>query len=63
MKPTDAKLVAGYLLHNFDSFSEYLEKEHAIDPVEATQIVEAIAGETDGAIPTCTEQFSGFIGE
>jgi len=63
MKPTDAKLVADYLLQDFERFSDYLANEHAIDPTEATQIVEAIAGETAGAIPTCTEQFSGFVGE
>jgi hypothetical protein len=63
MKPTDAKLVADYLLQDFERFSDYLSNEHAIDSTEATQIVEAIAGETGGAIPTCTEQFSGFVGE
>ena len=63
MKPTDAKLVHGFLLRDFESFTEYLENEHAIDPTEASLILDAIAGETDGTIPTCTEQFSGFVGE
>ena len=62
MKPTDAKLVAGFLLQDIDRFMKYLE-DCSIDPTEASLIVDAIAGETAGAIPTCTEQFSGFIGE
>ena len=62
MKPIDAKLVAGFLLEDLDRFMNYLE-ECSFDPTEASQIVEAVAEESDGAIPTCTEQFSGFIGE
>jgi hypothetical protein len=62
MKPTDAKLVAGFLLQDIDRFMDYLE-ECSIDPTEASLILDAIAGETGGAIPTCTEQFSGFVGE
>jgi len=62
MKPTDAKLVAGFLLQDLDRFMDYLE-DCSIEPTEASQIVEAVAEESDGAIPTCTEQFSGFVGE
>ena len=62
MKPIDAKLVAGFLIQDLDRFMHYLE-DCAIDPTEASQIVEAVAEESDGAIPTCAEQFSGFIGE
>jgi hypothetical protein len=62
MKPNDAKLVAGFLLQEFDRFADYLNSLE-IEPTEATMIVEEIAGESDGRIPTCMEQFSGFIGE
>ena len=62
MKPIDAKLVAGFLLQDLDRFMNYLE-EYSIDPTEASQIVEAVADESEGAIPTCTEQFSDFIVE
>ncbi|WP_319406151.1 hypothetical protein [uncultured Desulfosarcina sp.] len=62
MKPTDAHLVAGFLLREFDRFAAFLD-DCAIDPVEASMIIEEIAGESGGGIPTCIEQFSGFIGE
>lgn len=62
MKPIDAKLVAGFLLQEFDRFSAYLD-DCSIEPTEASMIIEEIAGESDGRIPTCMEQFSGFIGE
>ena len=62
MKPTDAHLVAGFLLLEFDRFAAYLD-DCSIDPTEATMIVEEIASESDGGIPTCVEQFTGFIGE
>jgi len=62
MKPTDAHLVAGFLVREYDRFVAYMD-DCAIDPAEATAIVEEMIGESDGRIPTCTEQFSGFIGE
>jgi len=62
MKPTDAKLVAGFLLQDLDRFMNYLE-DCSIDSTEASVIVEEIIEESDGEIPTCTEQLSGFVGE
>jgi len=62
MKPQDAKHVAGFLLQEFDRFAAYLD-DCSIDPMEATMIIEEIAGESDGRMPTCIEQFSGFVGE
>lgn len=62
MKPTDAHLLAGFLLKEQDRFFAYLD-DCAIDPTEGTAIIEVIIRESDGRIPTCMEQFSGFIGE
>ncbi|WP_319408794.1 hypothetical protein [uncultured Desulfosarcina sp.] len=58
MKPTDAKLVAGFLIRAFDQFAEYLD-HCAIDPAEASMIIEEIACASGGGIPTCIEQFFG----
>ncbi|WP_319525738.1 hypothetical protein [uncultured Desulfosarcina sp.] len=63
MKPTDAELIYGFLLQDFDHFRDYLNKEHDLEYTKASMILEAIAEESQGAIPTCTEQFSGFVGE
>jgi len=62
MKPNDAKLVSGFLLQEFDRFTGYLNGLD-IDPAEASMIIEEIADESDGHMPTCIEQFSGFVGE
>lgn len=50
MTPTDAHLVAGFLLREFDRFAAFLD-DCAIDPTEAAIIIEEIAGETGGGIP------------
>ena len=62
MKPDDAKLVAGFLLQEFERFAEYLDGCD-IEPTEASMIIENIISESGGGVPTCIEQFSGFIGE
>lgn len=62
MKQTEAHLVAGFLLQEFERFAAYLDN-WAIDPTEATMIVEEIVSESNDGIPTCVEQFTGFIGE
>ena len=61
MKPNDARLISGFLLQEFDRFAEYLDGLD-IDPAEASMIVDGIHAESK-TIPTCMEQFSGFIGE
>lgn len=61
MKPIDAHLVAGFLLQEFERFAAYLD-DCAIDPTEATMIVEEIVSESNGGIPTCVEQLAGFVG-
>ncbi|WP_319410134.1 hypothetical protein [uncultured Desulfosarcina sp.] len=58
MKPTDAKLVAGFLIREFQSFAEHLD-DCGIDPTEASMIIEEIACASGGGIPTCIEQFFG----
>ena len=55
MNPTDAHLVAGFLLREFDRFIDYLD-DCAIDTVEATMIVESIAAESGGRVPTNIQQ-------
>lgn len=60
MKPTDAHLVAGFLLREQERFFAYLE-DCAIDSTEATLIVEDIIGESQGRVPTCVDQFSEFV--
>lgn len=62
MNPVDAKLIAGFLLEEFDRFTAYLDDQD-IEPTEASVIVEDIVSESAGGIPTCIEQFSGFTGE
>ena len=62
MKPFDARIIAGFLLNRQEQFFEYLE-QFRIDPTEGAIMIEEIIHETDGGIPTCVEQFSGFIGE
>jgi hypothetical protein len=61
MKPQDAKHVAGFLLQEFERFAEYLAGLD-IDHAQASMIVDEIHAESK-TIPTCMEQFSGFIGE
>ena len=62
MKPIDAKIIAGFLLNEQEQFFNYLE-ECAIDPTEGAIMIEDMISATDGGIPTCVEQFAGFIGE
>ena len=62
MKPFDARIIAGFLLNRQEQFFEYL-KQFRINPTEGAIMIEEIIHETDGGIPTCVEQFSGFVGE
>ena len=62
MKPIDAKIIAGFLLNEQEQFFNYLE-QCDIDPTEGAIMIEEMIGATEGGIPTCVEQFSGFVGE
>ena len=62
MKSTNAQIIAGFLLEEQKRFFDYLE-DCSIDPIEGAVMIEEVISESDGGIPTCVEQLSGFIGE
>ena len=62
MKPNYVQIIAGFLLEEQKRFFDYLD-DCSIDPTEGAVIIEDIISDSDGAIPTCVEQFSGFIVE
>jgi L-rhamnose isomerase len=62
MRPIDAKIIAGFLLNEQEQFFDYLD-QCSIDPTEGTIMIEEMIGASQGGIPTCIEQFSGFVGE
>ena len=61
MNPVDAHLVAGFLLKEFTRFEIFLDA-CAVDTVEASMIVDAIAAESDGRMPTNIQQLLGDRG-
>ena len=62
MKPNNAQIIAGFLLEEQKRFFDYLD-DCSIDPTEGAVIIEEIIGDSGGVVPTCVEQFSGFVSE
>ena len=62
MKPNSAQIIAGFLLEEQKRFFSYLDG-CSIDPTEGAVIIEEVIGDSDGVIPTCLEQLSGFFGD